>query len=138
MQGYIKGEHLVILIDGVVIGCLTDTSASHSADTIDVTCKNAEGNKSTIPGAKTHTFDFSINYNDDATLTGVSYSALFALFDDQTEVTVRWGDTRSGKKYYEGLGNLTSLSATAGNTGTIATATGSIAITGEVTEGTNA
>ena len=130
-----NGSALIITIEGTAIPCQTDTtSSSLERDMIETTCKDSTGSwKTFIPGEKSMTIDYTANLDwSDAN----GFTDTFTKFDAGTEVAVVWGETNSGGKALSGQGYIASCSPDAPQNDK-ATYSGTIQITGVVTEITN-
>jgi hypothetical protein len=137
MANVIDAGTIMVSIGGVVTHCLTSTTLSGSADTIDTTCHNTAGAKSSRPGAKQWTVAFGGWYTDGDHATEKEVDDFITLMAAGTEVTLRWGSQVSGKKYYEMLASLTEISAEASGTGNNASYSGTFTVNGVLTPGTN-
>lgn len=133
--GVMDGGYIVVLVDDTVIECLTDCTLNLSAEEIDITCKNTAGNKDKKRGAKEFSIDFSMNYKEDG--SGDKFSDLYDVYDNGTEVTVKFGSQETGDTTYTGTCIMNTLSVSAGNTGSLTTASGTFSGKGALTKAVN-
>lgn len=133
--GPMDGGFVFVSMGGTLIECLTDCTLNKSAEEIDITCKNTGGNKDKKRGAKEWSVDFSMNYKEDG--TGAKFTDLDNAYEAGTEVTIRYGSTEPGDTYWEGLALINTLSISAGNTGSLVTASGTFSGKGTLTKGVN-
>lgn len=137
MATVIDAGTIMVSIGGVVTHCLTGTTLSMSADTIDTTCHNTAGTKSSRPGAKQWTVSFQGWYTDGDHATEKEVDDFITYASAGTEVTLRWGSQVAGKKYYEMLAALNDISVEASGTGNNASYSGTWTVNGGLTAGTN-
>ena len=130
-----NGSALVLLLDDTLVPCQTDSSGiPFERDMIETTCKDSTGSwKTYIPGEKAATIDFTANL-DWTDANGLS--DIFAKFDSGALVTFKWGSTAAGEKYFGGSGYISSTGPTAPQNDK-ATYTGTITVSGVVTEAVN-
>lgn len=137
MATVIDAGTIMVSIGGVVTHCLTGTTLSGTADTIDTTCHNTAGTKSSRPGAKQYSVAFQGLYTDGDHATEKEVDDFLTLFAAGTEVTLRWGSQVASKKYYEMLAAISDISVEASGTGNNATYSGTFTVNGGITAGTN-
>lgn len=63
----INGNSLLLSIGGQTIGCTTNTTFTSANETIDVTCKDDDGAKASLPGGNTASITFEMFFDADAT-----------------------------------------------------------------------
>lgn len=96
----------------VAIDCQSDANIDMSAETIDVSCKdNTSGWGGSIPGLKSGSLSGTAYLIDNQVN---SYGAIFAAFDNSSEVDWKLSAETSGTGFESGKGYFTSLSRQAG------------------------
>lgn len=112
---------------------LTDGSLSLNREMIDTTSKDSAGNREVCPGLFSASISFSGLHADADTM---GFSALQAALVADAALTVKWSSEVSGEKYYSASGHISSLELNSGGFEENVTYSGTIEITGAVTEGT--
>lgn len=98
-MGKINGDLMIMQIDGYTIAGQKNGGASFNSDMLDATAKDSGGDKEYIAGWRGHTFTLESLYNPDAG-SNVDFSSLFTKWKAGTLVTLKWGETATGRKYY--------------------------------------
>lgn len=129
-----KGGNINFLIDDTAIECETQSDVSFSTDEIDTTCKNSANNKSFQPGAKQTEFTIGGNYTE-GTGSNEDFRTLYTKYAADTSFTGKWGGVDTGDYTYSGTCYIMSLSATAGNSGSLVTWSATVKVSGAVTAG---
>jgi hypothetical protein len=97
-MGKIKGNSLLVYVDDVAIGCLNNNEFSSENSEIPTTCKDNDGQETSLPGGNKAdisfdgTFDTSANYG---------LTELLAVHKNKTEVAVRMGVAGAGGLYIQ-------------------------------------
>lgn len=125
------GSKILIKIEDSALVGLTSTGKSLTTDMIETTTKDSDGDKTYIPGERGCSISFEIKIDEDA---AYGYSDLFAAWKAGTELAWVIGGTGAGDVTYSGDGYIESLDDTAPQND-VQTASGTIRVTGEVTEG---
>jgi predicted secreted protein len=121
----INGNEVGLSIGSQLIGCLTNATFSSTNETIDVTCKDNNGARQSLPGGNTATITFE-GFFDPASTFGVG--DLLPLHKNKTEINWHFGDNENLTMH--GLGFIDVLEFTGPlNAGT--TFSGTINVTGE-------
>jgi hypothetical protein len=115
-----RGESIYVKIDDTAIECLTQADYSSSAGEIDTTCKNTAGTTTTEVGAITAAFTIGGNYTD-GTGSNKDFHTLHVAHLARTTVEAKWGGLDVGDKTYTADCKIMSISASAGNTGSLVT-----------------
>lgn len=129
-----KGGNITVTVDSTAIECLVQSDISSSADELDVTCKNTANTKSYEVGALTTEFTIGGNYTE-GTGSNEDYHSLWVKHRAGTEVSLVWGGADSGDVTYTCTAKIMSMSATAGNSGTLVSWTANVKATSDVTVG---
>lgn len=130
-----RGESIVVKTDDTAVECLTQADFSSAAGEIDTTCKNAAGVTSTEVGAITTTISVGGNYTE-GTGSNDDFHTLYVAHTGRTTVSVKWGGTDTGDKTYTCDCKILSISASAGNVGSLVTWTAEFKAIGAVTVAT--
>lgn len=100
----INGNALLLSLGGNTIGCTTNTTFTSTNETIDVTCKDNDGAKASLPGGNTATITFEMFFNATSTY---GLSELLPLHQDGTLINWHFGDntnlTMHGQGYIDSL-----------------------------------
>lgn len=127
-----RGESIVFTVDAVAIECLKQADMSSTANEIDVTCKNAAGTTSSEAGDLTTTFSLSGNYTE-GTGSNKDFHQLWVLHRARTAFAGKWGGVDVGDKTYSAAScKIISLSASAGNTGSLVEWTAEVKVSGDI------
>lgn len=120
-----RGESITLKVDDTAIQCETQSNFSSSAEEIDTTCKNTAGTKSFDVGAITAEFTVGGNYSE-GTGSDEDFHTLYAAHAARTTIAAKWGGVDVGDKTYTANAKIMSISASAGNTGSLVTWTATI------------
>ena len=130
------GKFVLVEIDSIKILGQTSASLDFSVDMLETTDKDSKDpvtgvtDKTYIAGDRDGTFAIDFNSKDDPN----GFPKLFTLFaDGAAPVSIRWGGTLTGAKYYTCQGWLSGLTRTSGQNA-IETASATFQKTGPVTE----
>jgi len=123
----LNGNSLLLSIGGSSIGCTTNTTFSSSNETIDVTCKDNDGAKSSLPGGNTASITFEMFYNPSSSYT---VDDLLSVHQDGTLINWHFGDNTNLTLHGEGY--LDTLEVSAPLNGGV-TASGTINVSGSWT-----
>jgi hypothetical protein len=102
----INGNKVLVFVDDVAIGCLTGCSLTLDKEEIITTCKDNDGAKTTINGGSSWGIDFDGIFESSSS---VGFEDLFDLWDNDTEVVVRFAVDESGGLYFTGTGRVMNL-----------------------------
>lgn len=129
------GNALLLIIGANTLAATTSQDISFSRGEIDATSKDSTADyKETLLGRKEASISVEGQY-DPAASTGTGALDVFDLMDDGTSVTVKWGETTTGGKYFTASGYVKDFSLS-GPLDEVATWTATITLTGAVTVGT--
>ena len=112
---------------------LTDGSLSLNREMRDSTSKDSAGVREVCPGLFSATISFSGLHADGDTM---GFSALQAALVADVALTVKWSSEVTGEKYYSASAHLSSLELTSGGFEDNVTYSGTLEVTGAVTEAT--
>lgn len=132
-SGIINGTLLGVYIDGTLIASAKTCKFSVSHEVRDTTTKDDAGWKTNKEGGRSWKVETDGLVN--ASSSSGSFSTLFGLFTNRTEVTVSFQTAVSGDKHYRGRGHITALDQSADNQSSVSF-TASFEGTGVLTEGT--
>jgi predicted secreted protein len=119
------------------LGCLTSVEESFEAAEIDVSCHETTGAWGAfIAGRKTATIEAEGFYSQDT--ANVSFEDLYADWENNTTIGVRWKSSVSGDIYIDYDAVITNLTRSTPNTDDVITFSVSLRVTGQPTTGTNA
>lgn len=130
-SGVINGKLLGVYIDGTLIASAKSCKFSVTHEVRDTFTKDDNGWKTNAEGARSWKVDTDGLVNGSNT----TFSTLFALVTNRTEVTVSFQSSASGDKHYRGRGYIGSLEQNADNE-TSVSFTASFEGDGALTEGT--
>lgn len=130
-SGVINGKLLGVYIDGTLIASAKSCKLSVTHEVRDTFTKDDNGWKTNAEGARSWKVDTDGLLNASSN----SFSTLFALITNRTEVTISFQSSVSGDKRYQGRGYLASIEQNADNE-TSVTYTASFECDGALTEGT--
>ncbi|MEM9991356.1 MAG: phage tail tube protein [Bacteroidota bacterium] len=136
--GVMDGNLWILMVDDTAVGCLTSNSLSQSRDTRDTTCKTGTANnnyRTFLPSFISGTISFEGLHAEDE--SNESSYEIETKFKNGTLVNWKIGSTVTGDKYYSGSGYFTQLDLKGGSAGENVTYSGSIQISGAVTQETN-
>lgn len=85
----INGNNIGVYVGGQLIGCLTNASFSSTNNTIDVTCKDGNGQRAILPSGNSATIEFEGLFNPSSTY---GLDDLIDIHLNKTEVTIGIGD----------------------------------------------
>lgn len=110
----IKGNGLLLYLDGQVIGCTDNCEFNSENEAIDSTCKDNDGAKQVEPGGNTATFSFSGKWEFTSTL---GPQQLYAIHNNKQRIGVKMAvadpvstNESSGYPYIQAYGYLNQLS----------------------------
>jgi hypothetical protein len=127
-----NGTDIGVYQGGTLIAGLTSNDISFEHALRDATTKDSSGNSEYLEGLRDASISFEGYYND--VITGQTFEELYTLYSGRSTATFRWSSTTTSDKYYEGTGYIESLGISAPLEETT-TFTGSVKITGAVTQG---
>lgn len=108
--GAMNGTAILLKVEGTTVAKLTSNSFSLNRAAIDVSNKDSNGWQESIYGQGSGSFECEGVFAENGTWGfDEAYTALTA----KTVLTIRYGTTTAGDKYYEGECLLTSLTQTA-------------------------
>lgn len=120
----LNGNNIGVYVGGQLIGCLTNATFNSTNNTIDVTCKDNNGDRAILPSGNTATVDFEGLFNPSSTY---GLADLVDIHKNRTEVSIGIGDQANLTIYAQAYLNTLSFSGPL-NAGT--TFSGSFEITG--------
>lgn len=120
----LNGNSIGVYVGGQLIGCLTNATFNSTNNTIDVTCKDNNGDRAILPSGNTATIDFEGLFNPSSTY---GLADLVDIHKNRTEVSVAIGDQTNLTIYAQAYLNTLSFAGPL-NSGT--TFSGSFEITG--------
>ena len=82
----VNGNDVGLYVNNQLIGCLTSNDVNLSKTDIDVTCKDNDGARQTLPGGKSADFPFSGNFNP---ASGYGFEDLLEIYFNDTRVGVK-------------------------------------------------
>lgn len=85
----ISGNAVGVFVGGTLLGCLTGCTLDTSREEILTTCKDLNGDKSSILGGATTSISFNGNWNPSSTY---GLDDLFTIFNAKSEVSLAFGD----------------------------------------------
>lgn len=94
----IKGNALLVYVDDVAIGCLTNNEFSSTNEEIDATCKDNDGAYDSLSGGNTAQITFDGVYDTDATY---GFEEIVTAHLAKTEIAVRMSVTGGGGLYIQ-------------------------------------
>lgn len=107
------GSDIFLLLDDTAIECTTEVSMEASAEEIDVSCKNTNGDSDFLPGQKTRTYNVSGIYTDGDT-SNKDFNDLEVAFEAGTEFTALFGGVDTGDATWEQTVVITNISLNSG------------------------
>lgn len=107
--GYVNGSDFGIYVDDTLISVALDNQIQFTKDMIEVSNKDSGGDKEYIPGRGDGTTSGSARFKYDA---GYGFSDLYALYDAETLVTIRYGNGVDGDTEYSFGAYITDLQMT--------------------------
>src|SRR5690554_3724813 len=105
-MGIVNGNKIGVYVDNQLIGCLTSNSFSSTNEDIDVTCKDNDGARQTLPGGNTAEITFEGNF-DAASTYGLE--ELVSVHKNKTRVGIKYAQSGSGGLYITAYAYLNSL-----------------------------
>lgn len=94
----IKGNSLLVYVDSVAIGCLNDNEFSSENAEIPTTCKDNDGEETSMPGGNKAEVSFNGTFDTNAT-NGLQ--TLLGIHKNKSEVAVRMGVAGAGGLYIQ-------------------------------------
>lgn len=85
----LNGNSIGVYVGGQLIGCLTNATFNSTNTTIDVTCKDNNGQRAVLPSGNSATVEFEGLYNPSSTYT---LDDLIDIHKNKTEVSIGIGD----------------------------------------------
>jgi predicted secreted protein len=129
--GVINGKLIGVYVDGTLVATAKSCKVSITHEARDTFSKDDSGWKTVGDGARGWKMDVDGLVN----ATSNSFSTLFTLVTNRTEVTLSFQSSVRGDKHYRGRGYITSLDQSADNEAS-ATYSASFDGDGVLTEGT--
>ena len=127
-----NGTLILLSVGSSKVDALTQNDMSFTTSMLDITTKDSGLDAEYVPDQRSGTFSAQGLWDE---TSDNGFSVLFAAQKAGTLLTVKWGATVPGSKYYSASAYISSLSATAPKNA-IASWSGEFQITGAVTEGT--
>lgn len=124
----LNGNNIGVYVGGQLIGCLTNATFSSTNTTIDVTCKDNNGDRAILPSGNTATVEFEGLFNPSSTY---GLQDLVDIHKNKTEVSIGIGDQTTLTIYAQAY--LNTLSFT-GPLNAATTFSGTFEITGTWTK----
>ena len=125
----INGNNIGVYVGGQLIGCLTNATFNSTNTTIDVTCKDNNGDRAILPSGNSATIEFEGLFNPSSTY---GLDDLLNIHYNKTLVTIGIGDSNyvsSVTVYVSASAYLNTLSFT-GPLNAATTFSGTFEITG--------
>lgn len=94
----VKGNSLLVYVNDVAIGCLDDNEFQSTNEEIDTTCKDNDGQFTSLPGGNNANISFSGTFE---TASNYGWDELVSIHKNKTEVAVRMGIAGSGGAYIQ-------------------------------------
>lgn len=94
----VKGNSLLVYVNDVAIGCLDNNEFQSTNEEIDTTCKDNDGQFTSLPGGNNATITFDGTFETSATY---GWDELVLIHKNKTEVAVRMGIAGSGGSYIQ-------------------------------------
>ena len=131
--GIVRGNNMLLYVDGEAIGCTTDASFDFSREITEAICKDDDGARQITLGGTSGSFSVSGLWKFDASF---GIEDLYDIFAAGTEVTVRWSTDSISDFYLEADCYITSLSGGAPVNDSV-TFDATFEINGVITKGDN-
>jgi hypothetical protein len=103
----LNGNSIGVYVGGQLIGCLTNASFSSTNNTVDVTCKDNNGDRAILPSGNSATVDFEGLFNPSSTY---GLADLVDIHKNKTEVSIAIGDQANLTIYAQAYLNTLSFS----------------------------
>lgn len=94
----VKGNSLLVYVNDVAIGCLDNNEFQSTNEEIDTTCKDNDGQFTSLPGGNNATVTFDGTFETSATY---GWDELVLIHKNKTEVAIRMGIAGSGGSYIQ-------------------------------------
>lgn len=94
----VKGNSLLVYVNDVAIGCLDNNEFQSTNEEIDTTCKDNDGQFTSLPGGNNATITFDGTFETSATY---GWDELVLIHKNKTEVAIRMGIAGSGGSYIQ-------------------------------------
>lgn len=94
----IKGNALLLYVNDVAIGCLTDVEFSSENEEIPAVCKDNDGAYDSLSGGNTATITFG---GMQETSAAYGFPEIVGVHKDKTEIAIRMGITGTGGSYIQ-------------------------------------
>jgi len=131
-MAYLDGFNFALQFDGVTVYGRKTGSMSITAEALDATTAESAGDKEYEYGDRDGTVSIGGLYDPDA-VEGVSEA--IGYINNRSKVTVKWGETETGGKYWTATGLITSVNIT-GDVSNLASYTIDVQLSGAKTEET--
>lgn len=128
--GKVKGNAMLIYVDGVAIACTTAASFNLTNELLEVTCKDNDGARQYILGGQEWSFTVGGIFQFD----NVGIDDLSDIAINKTTVTVRFGTDVVGDFFFEGEAVISDLTVDA-NLNESTTYSATFTGTGPITKG---
>lgn len=93
-----KGNALLVYINDVAIGCLTNNEFTSTNEEIEAICKDNDGAYDSLSGGNTASISFEAMHTDNATF---GFEQIVQAHQNKTEVAIRMGIAGSGNHYIQ-------------------------------------
>src|SRR5690606_20209440 len=94
----VKGNALLVYVNDVAIGCLTNNEFNSTNEQIEAICKDNDGAYDSISSTNTAIITFEALQTDDATF---GFGEIVQAHRNKTEVAIRMGVAGSGGNYIQ-------------------------------------
>lgn len=94
----VKGNSLLIYVNDVAIGCLNDNEFTSENTEIPTTCKDNDGQETSLPGGNNASISFNGTFETSA---AYGFDELIGIHKNKTEVAIRMGIAGSGGSYIQ-------------------------------------
>ena len=131
--GILNGTDLVVQVGGTAITHATSASINFNMETREATTKDSAGYTEVLSGLRSVTIDVEAMTALDATY---GFEDLYTVWENRTELTLKFGTTETGDQVYSVNGYMTSLAVSSGVEDS-STFSASFQCTGTVTESNN-
>jgi predicted secreted protein len=131
--GILNGTDLVVQVGGTAITHATSASINFNMETREATTKDSAGYTEVLSGLRSVTIDVEAMTALDATY---GFEDLYSVWENRTELTLKFGTTETGDQTYQVNGYMTSLAVSSGVEDS-STFSASFQCTGTVTEANN-
>lgn len=94
----IKGNALLVYVNDVAIGCLTNNEFTSTNEEIEAICKDNDGAYDSLSGGNTAAISFEALHTDDATY---GLEQILTVHKNKTEVAIRMSVSSGGGQYIQ-------------------------------------